>query len=238
MSGYNRDRATAAVRSFYVFLATLPRLSAEDIVNPPEEGWLDLTDDYLAPLGKSPAVRDLLRHLPYIRSNGEGNSQVAPMTDAVDYGDSATRWTFNRGLIDGNLAPCGAGQVPPHVAVLTSGARYGSWLLLDTAAGKTGTVTDFIQQERPERSEPAQDSPDAWRAYHTRPVEEFFEEWKEKYRTLEWAAVVENVDDGVVFRQDASTDEVRQIYRDHGWPGAFNREDCQEAIRAWERRQR
>ncbi|KAK8040828.1 hypothetical protein PG994_013835 [Apiospora phragmitis] len=204
MIGYTHNNSITAVRSFYHFLATLPRLSTEDIVNPLNEGWPDLTDAYIAPLGKNAAVCDLLRHLPYIRSNGQGNDQVVLMTRATNYYDSATRWTFDRGLVDGNLAPYGAGTVPPHLAVLTSGSR----------------------------SEPARDNPDAWRAYHTRPVADFFEEWKEKYRTLDWAAVVESVDDGIMFRHDVSTDEVRQIYRDNGWPDAFNREGCEETVPA------
>ena len=29
--------------------------------------------------------------------------------------------------------------------------------------------------------------------------------------------------------------EVRQIYRDHGWPGNFRREECREALREWNR---
>ncbi|ETS75723.1 hypothetical protein PFICI_12667 [Pestalotiopsis fici W106-1] len=218
MSGYTRNEVIEAVRSFYTFLAGLPRLSADDILDPPEQGWPDLTDAYLAALGKTPVVCDLLRHLPYIRPNGQNNQQIAPWTTATNYTDSTTRWTLNRGLIDGNLAPIGAGDVPPHVAVLTSGSA----------------ITDFIQQERPERSEPAQDSPDAWRAYHTRPAEEFFEEWKDKYRTLEWAPLIENADDGVVISYDAGSEEVRQIYRDHGWPDRFDRAACADAIRRWE----
>lgn len=136
MSGYNRDQTIAAVRSFYTFFATLPRLSTEDILDPPETGWPDLTDAYLAGLGKTPIVCDLLRHLPYIRPNGLGNQQIGPWTTAINYNDSTARWTLARGLVDGNMAPIGAGVVPPHVAVLTSGSRYGSWLLLDTETGK------------------------------------------------------------------------------------------------------
>lgn len=67
-------------------------------------------------------------------------------------------------------------------------------------------ITDFIQQEYPERSESPQDSPDAWRAYHTRPLEDFFEEWKDKYRVLEWTAVPGNVEDGIVFGSNANAD--------------------------------
>ncbi|KAI4601581.1 hypothetical protein KJ359_011711 [Pestalotiopsis sp. 9143b] len=136
MSGYNHDNVIAAVRSFYTFFATLPRLSADDILNPPETGWPDLTDAYLAGLGKTPIVCDL-------------------------------------------GSPC----MPQ---------------------------------------------------YHTKPAEEFFEEWKNKYRTLEWAPLIANADDGIVFCYDAHSEEVRQIYRNHDWPDTFDRAACAEAIRGWE----
>jgi hypothetical protein len=29
--------------------------------------------------------------------------------------------------------------------------------------------------------------------------------------------------------------EVRQIYRDHGWPHNFRREECRDALREWNR---
>jgi hypothetical protein len=29
--------------------------------------------------------------------------------------------------------------------------------------------------------------------------------------------------------------EVRQIYRDHGWPDSFRREECRDALRRWDR---
>lgn len=69
-----------------------------------------------------------------------------------------------------------------------------------------GTVTDFIQQERPERPEPDRESTDFWRAYRTLPVEAFFEEWKDNFRNLEWVMVPGNVDDGVLCRHDRMTD--------------------------------
>jgi hypothetical protein len=69
-----------------------------------------------------------------------------------------------------------------------------------------GTVTDFIQQERPERSEPTKDSPDYWRAYKTLPVEEFFKQWEENFRSLEWVVNPHDVDDGMMLRHDRETD--------------------------------
>ena len=67
-------------------------------------------------------------------------------------------------------------------------------------------MTEFIQQERPERDEPGPDSPDFWRAYHTRPVGEFLAEWKGKYRSLEWVVVPDDVHDAVMIRRDEKTD--------------------------------
>lgn len=82
--------------------------------------------------------------------------------------------------------------------------------LTSTRLGLLGTVTDYIQQERPARSAPGQDSPDYWRAYHTLPVETFFREWRDNYRRLEWAMVPGNPDDGVMFRHnDRATDVSR-----------------------------
>ena len=101
------------------------------------------------------------------------------------------------------MEPAGAGVIPEWVVCLSGGGRDASWLLLDT---REGTITDFIQQERPERDEPGPDSPDFWRAYHTRPVVEFLEEWKEKYRSLEWVVVPDDVDDAVMIRRDKRTD--------------------------------
>ena len=101
------------------------------------------------------------------------------------------------------MQPVGAGVIPEWVVCLSGGGRDASWLLLDT---QEGTITDFIQQERPERDEPGRDSPDFWRAYHTRPVVEFLEEWKEKYRSLEWVVVPDDVDDAVMIRWDKKTD--------------------------------
>jgi hypothetical protein len=64
-----------------------------------------------------------------------------------------------------------------------------------------------VQQcEPPERPEPGLDSPDFWHAYHTLPINEFFEEWKTKFLSLEWVAIPGNVDDGVLLYEDAKID--------------------------------
>lgn len=140
---YSRDVAVTAIRSLYVFLAhQLPRLDdgvppSSVIDEPPPTGWPDLADaEALAPLGKTAAVIDLLRHLPYLAPDDDsGSDLLGPDTRAIRYDGPEARWCFDRGVIEGTLEPVGAGRVPAHVAVLTQGGRDGSWLLLDTETG-------------------------------------------------------------------------------------------------------
>ena len=65
--------------------------------------------------------------------------------------------------------------------------------------------------ERPEREDPPKDSPDYWRAYKTLPVADFFKDWKEKFRSLEWVALPHNVDDGMLLEQNSSSTDVSSI---------------------------
>jgi hypothetical protein len=171
---YSRDATIALVQDFYLFLTRLPRLSPSDIKSAPPSGWPELADSFLGALGKTPVVNELIRHLPYISTDGQGNAQIAPETSVIRWDGPDVRWSVKKGAVPGTLSPFGAGDVPAHVCVLTEAGRYGSWLLLDTEA-KAGTVTDYIQLEKPERETPGVDSPDHWRAYRTLPLADFLE---------------------------------------------------------------
>ena len=206
MSSYSLPQTLAAFHSFYGFLTTLPAdISTAAILSPPPSphGWPSLTPTYLSPLRKTLSVTSLLQHLPYIDENASGSTQIAFQTNAIDFRGPSTQWSIDKGQIEGTMEPVGAGVIPEWVVCLTSGGRDGSWLLLDT---REGTITDFIQQERPEHDEPGRDSPDFWRAYHTLPIADFLEEWKDKYRSLEWVVVPKNEFDAVMIRHDAATD--------------------------------
>lgn len=138
---YSLPAATSAIRSYYDFLTNqLPRLdpsaSPPIILDPPSSGWPDLDAGILAALGKTAVVTDLLRHLPYLASDGAGSDLVGPYTRAIRYNGPDARWSLGRSNVEGLLAPVGAGEVPAHVAVLTQGGRDGSWLLLDTETGE------------------------------------------------------------------------------------------------------
>ncbi|KAL9580260.1 MAG: hypothetical protein Q9212_004601 [Teloschistes hypoglaucus] len=239
MSPYSLPQTLAAFHSFYNFLTTLPSdITPASILTPPSSahGWPSLTSHFLAPLRKTPSVITLLQHLPYIDENPgtAGSTQIAYETTAIDFRGPAARWSFEKDKIPGTMEPVGAGVIPEWVVCLSGGGRDASWLLLDT---REGTITDYIQQEAPERDEPGEDSPDFWRAYHTGPIVQFLEEWKEKYRSLEWVVLPDEYFDAVRIRWDKKTDEIRDIYRAHGWPDNFRRHDCREALLEWKRRQ-
>ena len=68
-------------------------------------------------------------------------------------------------------------------------------------ADNAGSVTDYIMMERPERDHPPLDDPENWRAYQTLPIVEFFELWKEKYRSLEWVVLPEKGHENGVYIQ-------------------------------------
>lgn len=136
MSTYSRESAVKAVRSYYTFLAVkLGALRPHCIIEPSAGGWRNITTASLAPLGKTDEVVELLRYLPYVRGDSEveWNEKVAPETDAFQYG-GAGAMSPNGAASD--MWPPGAGEIPAHVAVLTMGGRYGSWLLLDTIEGQ------------------------------------------------------------------------------------------------------
>ncbi|KAI4853926.1 hypothetical protein E4T44_00545 [Aureobasidium sp. EXF-8845] len=127
--------------------------------------------------------------------------------------------------------PAGDGGFPPYMVVLTEEEEdyYGSLLLVDMENGarkagvpEPGTVAEI------------------WRWSKTAPVAELLDSWEQKFRTLEWTVNPFNEECGMLLRYDRATEEhefvqeVRQIYRDHGWPDDFRREECREALRKWD----
>ncbi|TVY52894.1 hypothetical protein LCER1_G005244 [Lachnellula cervina] len=234
MAKYDRDTAVAAVASFYEFFAALPASSPVVINYPPVGGWPDITPESLAPLKKTDKVIDLYKHLPYPKDHIEISFSTSP---TWWYGHSL-KPVFERPRGIERISPCGAGEIPAHVAILTNGGRDGSWLFLDT---EEGTITDWIQQEHPERAEPSQDSPDAWRAYRTLPITEFFEEWKVKFRSLEWMRVLEGDDYDTIGSGEGKENgaEMKALYVEYGWQtDQWRPDDFKVAALAWRQKMR
>lgn len=144
MPAYSRENAVKAVRSYYTFLAArLGAIRPSCIIEPPVSGLPNITTASLASLEKTDEVVELLRCLPYVKGDSKGhwNGRIAPETDAFQYGGPDI--TPSNGNAS-DMWPPRAGEIPAHVAVLTMGARYGSWLLLDTIEGQHDLPCAFV----------------------------------------------------------------------------------------------
>ncbi len=58
------------ISSFYTLLSTYPYLPASNILTPPFSGWSAQDIANLRKLGKTDLVVEVLKHLPYIRTEG------------------------------------------------------------------------------------------------------------------------------------------------------------------------
>lgn len=64
-----RDQIAAQLLSYYEFLVTM-YLPEDCLKRPPDGGWPQITAERLEWLGKTDAVVDLLKHIPYISQEG------------------------------------------------------------------------------------------------------------------------------------------------------------------------
>lgn len=66
---YNRDLVIRCIKRHYELLVKAAYFDSAEIRYPPDEGWTNeqLAVDVVRAFGRSEAVIDLLRHLPYIK---------------------------------------------------------------------------------------------------------------------------------------------------------------------------
>lgn len=134
----NREECIAAVRDYYHFLTKL-YLDESDIEEPPEDGWPNITADTMRGLGKTDEVVQLLRHLPYIRS--DERVQGGPWVEFANWRETAGE----HGIVsdeEGESArvcsepPEYVDNIPPQVISITSNeSELGGIFLLDTERG-------------------------------------------------------------------------------------------------------
>lgn len=136
-----------AVRQYYTFLSDdLGAIPSECVVDAPEGGWPEISQSSLAGLEKTDAVIELLRHLPYINTSNNHNTQIAFSTSAIDY-RAIGNYKVPRGQRS-RFLPAGNEEFPPHVVVLTEEGEdyHGSLLLLDSENGEC-SASFFITEE-------------------------------------------------------------------------------------------
>ncbi|KAG9696265.1 hypothetical protein KCU95_g4395, partial [Aureobasidium melanogenum] len=129
---YSQHGTVEAILAFYQQLIKHPYLDESALKIPPASGWDTVDAEALRALGKTDAVIDLLRHLPYLDGRGDGYL-IAFETIPVDFTETSTAMTEE-------VYP-----IPGHCVYLTEGlGREGYRLILDT---ERGTTTAFSIME-------------------------------------------------------------------------------------------
>lgn len=251
---YSRDECISVVRDYYAFLTSM-YLDDSVVVEPPEGGWPEITQESLKDLNKTDEVIALLRHLPYIERPDypEGN-QVLPGCYFAHWPDIA-RGAATRP--PGALRLCSEPldvdpeDIPPHVIGLTFGGRDHPDVLLDVEYGLIhwgecpeqlrfgfGEDPDWIPPVTADDADWAPDNEQVWR--QNMPgwsVKDFFELAKNQYRKLKFIPSsprrVTQLFDGCGEEQRRFATMLQNIYREHGWPDLerYDKGKCMAAVR-------
>ncbi|KAI1352906.1 hypothetical protein F5Y01DRAFT_70698 [Xylaria sp. FL0043] len=141
---------------------------------------------------------------------------------------------------------------PPWVVQLTTGTdREGLCYMLDTT---DGTVTMYCVMKCLYEPTYSSDDPRAWRDrlcdFETRTLADQLDVWRREYQNMVFLGLP-TVDRGnypsLLFRREndmpgsymwQETEELRTIYREHGWPDNYERQACHEALQRWWRDQK
>lgn len=146
---YNPGDVIRGLAEYYQLLSQAAYFPPSTIDVPPPEGWSDaqLDIDLLRTFGRSDTIVDLLRHLPYVQGNPNGEWQIAPETFAVRYlrGPHSVSWAddYQRA----RWAPVMPMEdLPSHMVALTTGHHGSTAWLLDTSEGASPSVPSTSPQ--------------------------------------------------------------------------------------------
>ncbi|KAJ4987061.1 hypothetical protein SVAN01_07477 [Stagonosporopsis vannaccii] len=243
---YSRDDCISAIRDYYSFLTKM-YLNEDEVLEPPEGGWPNITAHNLKGFDKTDEVINLLRHLPYIENVSDNTTAHGSARccfadwrylagDTPGASNETLSWTTEDNF---------DGSVPAHVIGLTSPRGHeNTFFLLDTQLGiihwrscphewRYHQVRDQIT-DRPDKYAPKEewrgDAP-AWA------VGDFFEVLKERFRCLDFVPI-NNRNVLYAYNRNPMLDQgvvpmVQNIYHAHGWPDlrTFRKHDCLLAIR-------
>ena len=193
MTNFDRDALASSLLSLYKTVLRMKGDTATTLYIPPKSGWsFDSADEQYLLRTKSPAVIDLLRHLPYC------NTHIAHSTDAISYVRSS--WYSVRNAE--NPWPGGGpgfADVQPHELPLTmQHENAGEIVVVDVDTGLAKVWGDRWLMSTPECAVHVSHGDDAEGkekcpllcrhqiGVPERPAVELFEEWRRKFLELEW----------------------------------------------------
>ncbi|KAF2022762.1 hypothetical protein EK21DRAFT_82465 [Setomelanomma holmii] len=214
-----QTEVATALRDFYSFLARLPWLEPSDVLEPPAQGWPNISSDNFAPLHKNSAVIKLLKHLPYLRMDGPFETctlvwSTYPCDYRRDYFQKVMPGINCWEIPDTSQRDY---SFPDWVVPLTYGKVHGQYVMLDT--------TDVFEA----------DDPRAWRNECANPgstarLSDILNEWKDDYAQLR--LIGQTNGNGPVHAETSGEEykELRALMLSHGWPNNFDRETCRNAM--------
>jgi hypothetical protein len=142
---YSRDECIATIRDYYDFLAKM-FADPSFIVEPPQDGWPNITSEACQDLGKTDEVIELLRHLPYIVNKPNSNvPDGLPSGNFIDWRNIVKQLTTGDAHADNELLMSEGtedqfeGKIPSYcIGLVHGGYLMGEdpdVILLDTKSG-------------------------------------------------------------------------------------------------------
>ncbi|ETS73941.1 hypothetical protein PFICI_13807 [Pestalotiopsis fici W106-1] len=213
---YSREDTIDAILRCYLAVVNQAYLDDSALIIPPVDGWSDINIE-----GKDDVVLDLLRHLPYLRSDNRSQQLLLHWeTIPICYTDGR-----------GEQEPW---PLPPSCVFLAHSVdREGINLILDTSKG---TITPYCHTGSdftlPEEEYEALPYSERWRGYRTFPIEEFFDNWTQRYNRLVWMLVPNAIGQpttGTFYSRAETTSQEEKILKDAIWvvPSYDEDRDCQ-----------
>ncbi|KLJ08184.1 hypothetical protein EMPG_09952 [Blastomyces silverae] len=236
-AAYTPKELGAILLDFYIFLTTL-HYDRAALKIPPPGGWPGLTSEFCAGLKSDYAIK-VIRHLPYFEKpnlHGHNPSQVHYKSELIDYSSCSRRSLeskLSRWQEWGEFESSQGVLVDMKdiISITTGHESGGRELLLDV---KHGEITEY--EIRGNSLDPVD-------------VRSYFNGLKEAYRRLDLIpcrgmvtieAYAGEADDNITEKQVCDQAEewgtemdiqyIKQIYRQHGWPYAFRRDDAEDAV--------
>lgn len=213
MSLSKREELVSELTSFYEFLVGL-HLPADALKRPPPGGWPDINQKELGYLNKDDDVIDILKHIPYIRRDGPLNPfQIYEKTVCNDFtGTYFARFGKEYQTIEAT-EPFEE-EVDSSVATLAKPESRDGYYIFYHTAEHTMRIVDYQVDEIREAG-----------------VAEFFQTLKNEYREL-LVFPVEPESVIMTRRSYADTDQLHDLFRQHGWPTAdFRKDQCLDAAK-------
>lgn len=233
---YTPEQVAAAFLDFYQFLAKLHFDPADLRVAPPG-GWPNITREACAGW-KSDEVIEVLRRLPYF-STGTPKPQVHYKSFLVDYSSMEHSGDFSElNFAQENVEFWDDEAVVDHsyiVAIAQGRESYGRWLFLDVVGGFMHEDLNRADMLPPEDIKDwFQRTEEAYRSLHIIPcvgrITIEADHVPERAAVLGPVTVEEVCAQTGDWKTDLDIHYLRQLYRQHGWPDAFRREDARRAV--------